>query len=107
MEIANGDTVAQGEENKGGRGTECTVIGWLVSFWRGGVCNQHSIWAVRSSNFLSERCCFAGLVVPRTLGSMQSSLQSRLVVQKTMIRLLPPAPYTLTMSLIVLDRLIW
>ena len=37
---------------------------------------------------------------------MQSSLQSRLVVQKTMIRLLPPAPYTLTISLIVLDRLV-
>lgn len=47
----------------------------------------------------------AGLFVRRTLGSMQSSLQSRFVVQKTMIRLLPPAPYTLTMSLIVLDRL--
>lgn len=44
--------------------------------------------------------------VAHTLGSMHSSLQSRLVVQKTMIRLLPPAPYTLTMSLIVLDRLV-
>lgn len=40
-----------------------------------------------------------------TFGSMQSSLQSRLVEQKTIVLLFPPAPYTLTISLIVLVRL--
>lgn len=40
-----------------------------------------------------------------TLGSIVNSLQSRLVEQKTIVRLFPPAAYTLITSLMVLVRL--
>lgn len=78
-------------------------MGGLVSFLGGIHAGCRKMWYIMDAKYkMRSRLCHADC---RTFGSMQSSLQSRLVVQNTMIRLLPPAPYTLTMSLIVLDRL--